>query len=256
MSNPRGQRSNLIPTYASRDVVHHAIMKNILPIIVLILIVSCSNLSDREGKKSSNKTEVVQEMIAEPTKVEHSKKSKYWDELLKQELHSSLNELSDTIYIIDRTTLEKIGERECSESEVKFIYTTNEDDKIEIKLKKGKFALEQHDFTISDTVYRSIDGQEKVVGFIAKNIIDGKRSYGIDGIIPKEEIEVISITWNDKNIRIPYSVYSNFYEPNFCEEYLPIEVYLTNDKKIFLYMSGSDGAGAYSVKFIFNSSRY
>lgn len=180
-----------------------------------------------------------------------------WDRALHQELIESLIDPSDSIFISDRKTLEKIKGHDCSDSIVTFNYTSKTGDKIEIKIEKGLFDPSKHKLDIADTVYKYIHGQKRVDYLKVKNIIDGKYSYGIDATMPQSEIKSLTVNWNGQILTIPDSAYTNLYQPHLCFDHLVVESYLTKDNKnIYIYISGSDGAGGYSVKFVFDKVKY
>jgi len=62
--------------------------------------------------------------------------------------------------------------------------------------------------------------------------------------------------WNGLDISIPDSTFSNLYEHNMCSDYLAVEAYIFKIKKLFIYVNTSDGAGEYSVKFVFDKEKY
>ncbi|MDF1571580.1 MAG: hypothetical protein P1P82_08200 [Bacteroidales bacterium] len=180
-----------------------------------------------------------------------------WDRVLRQELFSALNTPADSIYIEDRKHLEKVKGLTCSSDIINFYYTTKTGDKIEIQIVKGPFEPLKHENELVDTVYKLINGQKHVDYLLVKNIIDGRYSYGIDGTIPKSEIKSLTIKWNEQNLIIPDTAFSNLYQPHICLDNLQVEPYLTRDNKnLYIYLSGSDAAGGYSVKFIFDTRKY
>lgn len=106
---------------------------------------------------------------------------------------------------------------------------------------------------LSDTVYKTIRNEKRVDYLIAKNLIDDKRAYGIDGDIPKTEIKFLKVKFNGKWLTVPHNSFANFYEVHPKT----IEAYLSKDKKfIFLYVNGSDGIGSYAIKFVFDKTKY
>lgn len=57
------------------------------------------------------------------------------------------------------------------------------------------------------------------------------------------------VTWNGTRLHIPSSAYANLYEFNLTS----IEAYISHKTGcMYVYVSASDGAGAYSVKFVFS----
>jgi hypothetical protein len=183
--------------------------------------------------------------------------SQDWNKIMKQELIESLISPSDSIYISDRNKLEKITGHKCSDNILTYNYTSKIKDNIVIKIDQGLFDPSQHNLEIADTVYKFIHGENRVDYLKVKNIIDNKHSYGIDGSIPKSEITSLEISWNNQEVSIPDTAFVNLYQPHLCSKYSATEVFLSkNNKNLYIYISGSDGAGGYSVKFIFDRVKY
>lgn len=181
-----------------------------------------------------------------------------WTKILRKELFDALIDPSDSIYIETRKQLERVKGHNCSDSIVTFNYTTTKGDKIEIQIEERLFDLSKHKLDLIDTVvYVNNHGQKKVDCIKVKNIIDGKYSYGIDANMPISEIKSMTVKWNGHKLIIPNTAYSNLYQPHLCLDYLTVEPYLTIDNKnLYIYIYGSDGAGAYSVKFVFDQQKY
>ncbi|MBL4752870.1 MAG: hypothetical protein JKY52_04605 [Flavobacteriales bacterium] len=180
-----------------------------------------------------------------------------WSNVMHEELIESLIDPSDSIYIADRNQLEKVTGYDCTDNMLTFIFTSKTKDKIEIAIEKGVFSRSQHILELADTVYKHIHGQKRVDYLKVKNIIDGRYSYGIDATIPKSEIKSMSVIWNRKSLAIPDTAFSTFYESHLCGKLILVEAYLSKDNKnLFIYISGSDGAGSYSVKFVFDKVTY
>lgn len=160
-------------------------------------------------------------------------------DLLRAELIAGLAQVSDSVYISDRRDLEKIGGHGCSHGHVEFSYTSKSKEQIKISIESSKFDPAVHEMDIS------------------RNFIDGRISYGIDRSIPTSEIKSLFVEWNGNELVIPDLAYSNLYQPHLCEDYLVVEAYLSaKSNNLFIYVSGSDGAGGYSVKFIFDKMKY
>lgn len=175
------------------------------------------------------------------------------DWLFKRELMAHLNSPKDTMYIQDRHHLEKFRGLQSTDSSAIINYLTKSGDKILVSIGVGYFNPTKHKLHLSDTVYKSIHNEKRVDYLIAKNLIDGKRAYGIDGDIPKTEIKFLKLKYNDKWLTVPKSCFVNFYEVHPTT----MEAYLSKDKTlIFLYVNGSDGIGSYSIKFVFDKVKY
>lgn len=171
----------------------------------------------------------------------------------KDELMAHLISPKDTVYIHDRHHLEKLNGLNSTDSTAILNYTSKTGNKVSISLGIGKFEPTKHKLHLSDTVYKFIHNEKRVDYLKGKNLIDGRRAYGIDGDIPKNEIKYIKIKFNGNWLTIPKSSFANFYEVHTKM----IEAYLSKDKAfIYLYISASDGIGSYSVKFVFDKSKY
>jgi hypothetical protein len=164
------------------------------------------------------------------------------------ELIENLEFPRDTIYIQDRKKLEKLDGLGTSHNNAVIHYTSKAGGNVSILIASSPFNNFKHKVNY-DTVFNS-DDKEKYYCQIQN--INGRKAYGIDGDIPKNEIEEFKIEWNNHWLKIPKRAYSDLFEPH-----PDIEAYLSkNNTLLFIYLYGSDGAGSYAVKFIFNKSGY
>lgn len=174
----------------------------------------------------------------------------------KRELISYMQSPKDTIFIQDRKNLEKVDGLYCNNYIIKFNYKCKNGDSLNIKIENTIFIKSKHTINVLDSVYKFINNEKRVV-LIARNLIDGKPAFGIDGYCPKIEIKSLKIKWDNNWLDIPESAFQNLYETHLCIDYMPVEAYITNDNKfLYLYISASDGAGSYAVKFIFDRTKY
>jgi hypothetical protein len=88
--------------------------------------------------------------------------------------------------------------------------------------------------------------------------IDGRKFYGSDGEIPQTEFSVIVLRTNGRALSIPRSAYADLYNPNFVEDTSSyIEAYESgNGDYLYILMNGSDAAGSYKVRLVFDHHRY
>jgi hypothetical protein len=182
--------------------------------------------------------------------------SQDWEKRFRQELFESLVNPTDSIYVMDRKQLERIAGMTCNDKVVMIKSTTQNGDKIEIKIEKGDFEPTKHQIYLNDTIPEIVNGRKLNNVLEVKNLIDNRYSFGIDGTMPRTEIKSISIKWKDINLLIPDSAFSNLYEPHLCSDYLSVEAYIFKNKNLFVYVNASDGAGGYSVKFVFDKEKY
>jgi len=171
----------------------------------------------------------------------------------RNELLANLISPQDTIYIQDRHNLEKFIGFKFTDTTATISYQTTMGDKIFVLIKEGKFEPTKHKLNLSDTVYKFINNKKQVDYLVVKNLIDDKQAFGIDGVVPNKEFRELKIKWDDKWLTIPDSSFKNLYEIHPRT----LETYVSKDKKlIYLYISGSDGAGGYSIKFVFDKTGF
>lgn len=171
----------------------------------------------------------------------------------RDELMAHLISPKDTIYIQDRHKLEKVPDLKFTDSQVMLDGKLKSEDEVSITISFKNFETSSHKMYLSDTVYKIINNEKKVDYLISKNLINGKKAYGLDGGFPRTEIKDIQIEWNTKALLIPDDSFANFFDvhPETAE------AYQTKDKKfLYLYLSASDGAGSYAVKFVFDKKGF
>lgn len=89
------------------------------------------------------------------------------------------------------------------------------------------------------------------------NFIDSDTAYGIDGSIPKYEIDTISLKIDNQNILIPKIFYKNFFNPSieYSGEYKNVDAFFNNNyQTVVLFMNASDGAAAYPLVMLLNKN--
>jgi hypothetical protein len=161
------------------------------------------------------------------------------------ELKSKLININDTNYIYPRFLLKKFSLKIQIDSVAKY-----ELNQYKIIVKKRNFDPQNHSLDLVDSVFRSTGGIDYLE---MKNLIDGVKAYGINGDIPKTELYYIELIINNDIFKIPNRFFSDLFNPNLGLS----EVYLEPSKQlIYLYLSGSDGAGSYSIKYVFNFNGY
>ena len=170
---------------------------------------------------------------------------KNWE--LRDELLGYMNSPADSQYIEDRNELVKLDLHRCTDSTIAFDYYSK---------KKGEYISIRVFFSAFDSSAHVINYSTSGGIYSHVSTIDGKMPYGTDGDLPRNEISKLEITWNSQRVSIPVSAFHNLYEPHDCQDVSP-EAYLNSNRKLlYLYLSGSDGAGSYSVKLIFDSTAY
>jgi Bacterial SH3 domain len=115
------------------------------------------------------------------------------------------------------------------------IYIKN--DSISLKMVIGDFKSAKHKLT-------------KDNNFITK--IDGKRPMGVDGGLPKTELQSIQLTMGDEVIDVPKSELNDLYQISFVSP----DVYLGQNGDIYFTMANGDGAGSYVAAFAFKNKKF
>jgi hypothetical protein len=83
-------------------------------------------------------------------------------------------------------------------------------------------------------------------------LIDGKGFWGTDGEIPKSSISKLRLIIKGKSIIIPNNAFNDLYEPRFKT----LSICFGPENTIYVSMSNSDGAGAYTIIWIFKDNKY
>lgn len=124
-------------------------------------------------------------------------------------------------FLIDDFNYKSLEKKELNDSLVAFI-----DGKLEIKIVKGSFELNENEIEFED-------------GFIS--LINGEKAWGVENNTPKNLIKDISI--NGKTFTKNQT--QNLFSPNLDS----IRVFKKNDISYIIWMLNGDGAGAYSVVY-------
>lgn len=171
----------------------------------------------------------------------------------RDEYLENLQSMDDTIYIQNRHKMERILGLRSDDTTATYNFLTKFQDKIFIKILCGQFEPFKHNIYLYDTIYKEIKQIKYVDHLLSRDLIDGKRGYGIDGKFPLKEIKEFKLKWNENWLDIPKKAFGNLYEVHLKS----IEAYLSDNKHfIYVYLSGSDGAASFSVKFVFNKNKY
>jgi hypothetical protein len=83
--------------------------------------------------------------------------------------------------------------------------------------------------------------------------VDGVSPNGVDGSIPRKEIEFFHVKQAGKVFEVPHSVYRSLFEPHFGSGYVNSAFQFQSDQEtVTVTFSGGDGAGSYEAKFVIN----
>src|SRR5215813_821607 len=97
---------------------------------------------------------------------------------------------------------------------------------------------------------KNFDAAKNKVGYDEKigNTVNGRKAYGAESV-PKAEIVFLKVFFDGEEIKLPRSLYSDCYDPNFGKEYVKLS-FSRDYGRLFVSMSGSDGAGGYEVVWV------
>lgn len=221
-------------------------------ILVSLLFIACGNNSKQSqiAKQSENREE--EEVIPQEEKVavnEHveknDKKQFFTDIPFHKELLSKLEDKKDTIYICSRHLLEQFNTLEQQDSIIILEYN-----QYQVRISLKVFEPNKHILDLIDTI-RKTDG--KVDYLETKNIIDGSKAYGIDGNVPNTEIAQFMIKISQEVIQLHDKQISDIYNVNLAKT----EAYFNpQNNLLYVYISGSDAAGSYAVKYVIGENGY
>ncbi len=88
---------------------------------------------------------------------------------------------------------------------------------------------------------------------INQDQINGRKIYGTDWSQPKTRVSDLSIEWQGEPVRIPDSLFLDLYNPFIMKSMKFASVHTDKLNRLFLTLSGSDGAGGYDVIFIIHN---
>ena len=170
-----------------------------------------------------------------------------------------LEQPADTQYVEIRNPKNEIRMIYCDRESIVFNDTLKSGNNFYIKITSKEFNLNNRSVSYDSTIvtYDYLNNDTSYA--IGK--IDGHEAFGMAFFgLPKKEIDVFDIEINGIKIDISTEVTGGLFNPNFCsrdKSVQYIEAYESQDKKnLYIYMAGSDGGGAYMVKWIFNHNSY
>ena len=128
-----------------------------------------------------------------------------------------------------------------------------------------EFSHENHSVFIETGRFRSTRHHLKyfrLSGYLYK--IDGRYFWGIDGKVPRRQIETLQVVIDENPVKIPSYAYNDIFEPNLCIRYLfsrtvscDVAVYLSNDgERIYIYMQNGEIPSLYEITWIFRRGKY
>jgi hypothetical protein len=175
----------------------------------------------------------------------------------KDELYSYLQKPSDSVFIKDRADQELLLVTSCTNTEVRYHSITRSGELVQISIKSKIFLPSLHTVQLSDTIYKTVDKKKVFDSVRVTNNIDSTYAYGVYGKVPATEISSFVVLRNYKKITIPKNAYTDLYNLYYCTDQKLPEVYITKDNKyLFVYLHGGNGAEQYSVKLIFDKNGY
>ncbi len=222
-------------------------------ILISLLFIACGNNSKHnqiaqqaEDKEEEEKVALQEEEVAVSDHIEKDNEKQYFTDIpFHKELLSKLEEKQDTIFICSRHLLEQFNTVEQQDSLISLEYN-----QYQVRILSKVFEPSKHNLNLVDTI-RKTDG--KVDYLETKNIIDGSKAYGIDGNVPNTEIAQFMIKINQEVIQLHDKHISDVYNVNLAKT----EAYFNpQNNLLYVYISGSDAAGSYAVKYVIGENGY
>jgi len=96
-----------------------------------------------------------------------------------------------------------------------------------------------------DVSIERFDAKRNDITRINENLINERRIYGTDGVVPHSVIEKINIRLYESEFEIGRDVIGDCVNPRYDESAYKLIVY--NNSDAMLIFNGSDGAGTYTV---------
>lgn len=118
-------------------------------------------------------------------------------------------------------------------------------DGLNVIIKQALFEPKKHQL-----FYSKENPKENIKKELIK--IDGKFFWGTDGEIPRKAISYVDISIKSSRIDIPKNAFDDLYEPHLKN----ISICRGPDNTIYISMSNSDGAGAYTVIWVIKDNKY
>jgi hypothetical protein len=118
-------------------------------------------------------------------------------------------------------------------------------DSLSVIVKQVLFEPQKHQL-----FYSKENPKENIRSELIK--IDGKFFWGTDGEIPKEVISYLGVSIKGTQISIPKNAFDDLYEPHLKN----VSVCHGPDNTIYINMSNSDGAGAFTIIWIIKDNKY
>jgi hypothetical protein len=79
--------------------------------------------------------------------------------------------------------------------------------------------------------------------------VDGRMALGVDGNIPRTEIQAIEFYLDGKRVAVPRRLYADCFEPDFGKRSFAIKAG-DDGGSLLVFMAGSDAAGGYLVTWV------
>ncbi len=218
-------------------------MTKLLLVITLVCVSICSKaqsycaiVDDKDGYANirDNENNVIDKVLNGTLIFSYGEEKNGW-EYIDYERAGTINTGS-----IHRTRLKPISEfRNIPILQEDTNPVILSDNQIKIQVKKQPFNTQNHQVAYAK------DG--------STIWIDDKKAWGIDGYLPTEEYQAISITIKGQKVMMPYSTYSDLYNPNLDMT----RAYLDSiENKLYITSVNSDGAGGYFVIWLFENGIY
>jgi len=219
-------------------------MKTPIILILLMCIISCAEPAGTEVQSNDSSTglESIKQDSLHDEASWYSKYGWQYEQVSYESIEDSFLKKALEIYFVMDDEKE-FTEYRCKEEKETDISNIEHAKDYSIEFESQPFDSTKHKFT-------RCEGH-----FIC--LIDGKVYWGLDGGMPVSEISRFKVKYKDRVIHLPETDYSDLYSP-FTEHCPPDKIHVTDgvNSYIVFITNCSDGAGFYTVAWIFKDGKY
>jgi hypothetical protein len=177
----------------------------------------------------------------------------------RNQLIRELDSQGDSIYLTKTDDLVLIGSLVGNVDSVGLSGSSVSGNQYVLRVKVAAFDTSQEMSVLRDTGWVE-DEPGKLVPMIRSVYgINGQRVYGLDfgSTKPYRQISEFHLAINGRWIPVPPRAFKTLLEPHLLHSSLPIRAYESGDGTLLhIYIFGSDGAGAYMAKLVFDHRRH
>ena len=134
-----------------------------------------------------------------------------------------------------------------------FNFLSFEGDGIKVKITTSNFDASKHKLNY----YANPDNKQK---YLVR--IDNKPFYGAYGVLPKTNIESITVVIDHDSVSIPSTAYADIFNPSLTYSEAGVEKHINDvfrspdGHRLYIYMLRRDDKGSYEVTWVIQDKKY